>query len=452
MANPKKNINDVVVIIVSALALMSFAFYNNFPLVTGDTGTYISSGMELSVPIDRPITYGLFIRLTSLGISLWLPVFIQSILLSLLSVRLIRNMVGGISWNHLLFIMIIIAIATTGGWYSSHLTPDIFTAILFLAIANLLYATKKGVKILLLLIITIAALMHYSHLIILFLFSSSLLLYALFKKKKNLRSIGLQLISILAISWVTISTVNYKAGNGFAPSPSTHIFLMGKLVENGILQMYLDDNCNNKNYKLCSYKDSLGTVAWEFVWNQDSPIQKTGGWEANRKEDKLILKAIITTPKYFFLLIYKSIEATLRELALTRTDESLLKPDLFFLEGSRPYIEISNHFMHERNQLAFSKLNEKMLYLHVYNILFTAVIIISSLLVLLTWSDETKKKYAPVYALLITFLIINAFTVANFANVLSRLNSRVIWLLPAINIMVLYNYFRHMHSKKHAGQ
>jgi hypothetical protein len=56
---------------------MSAAFWNGFPFIYPDIGTYLGSGFIPEMPIDRPIAYGLFIFATSLGgLSLWLTIFI----------------------------------------------------------------------------------------------------------------------------------------------------------------------------------------------------------------------------------------------------------------------------------------------------------------------------------------------------------------------------------------
>jgi len=49
-------------VVISTLVLMSGAFYNEFPLITGDSAIYISSGFDGIVPSERPIFYGWFIR------------------------------------------------------------------------------------------------------------------------------------------------------------------------------------------------------------------------------------------------------------------------------------------------------------------------------------------------------------------------------------------------------
>ncbi|MEZ4979591.1 MAG: hypothetical protein R2772_09875 [Chitinophagales bacterium] len=66
--------------LLGPLLLLFPAFYNGYPLVYSDTGTYIQSGMEMLIPNDRPIFYGLFIRIFSLGFSLWLVIYIQALI------------------------------------------------------------------------------------------------------------------------------------------------------------------------------------------------------------------------------------------------------------------------------------------------------------------------------------------------------------------------------------
>ena len=67
----------------ATLALLIAALWNGYPLVYSDTSAYLASGFLLETPIDRPITYGLFMRVCSLnGFSLGLVVLAQAMLLA----------------------------------------------------------------------------------------------------------------------------------------------------------------------------------------------------------------------------------------------------------------------------------------------------------------------------------------------------------------------------------
>src|ERR1044072_6937837 len=78
----RNKISDLFIILLGAIVLCSHAIYNGFPLVYPDTGTYISACFEHFLPRDRPLVYSFFIRHVSLATSTWIPVFLQSAIIS----------------------------------------------------------------------------------------------------------------------------------------------------------------------------------------------------------------------------------------------------------------------------------------------------------------------------------------------------------------------------------
>ena len=68
--------------LIATLLLLTAALFNGYPLVFSDSGTYVFSGWEMKVPVDRPIIYGIFLRVVSAGFSLWLPVMVQCFVLA----------------------------------------------------------------------------------------------------------------------------------------------------------------------------------------------------------------------------------------------------------------------------------------------------------------------------------------------------------------------------------
>jgi hypothetical protein len=82
-------------LLLGSLVLISAGIYNGFPLVTSDSGTYINSAIQLTVPDDRPITYGLFILITGFKKSLWFVIFTQGLLLAWLLLSYIKLYVPG---------------------------------------------------------------------------------------------------------------------------------------------------------------------------------------------------------------------------------------------------------------------------------------------------------------------------------------------------------------------
>ena len=84
-----------------------------------------------------------------------------------------------------------------------------------------------------------------------------------------------------------------------------------------------------------------------------------------------------------------------------------------------------------------------------YNLIYWAFVIISSVLALLYWEKmKSEPLFVICYLLLGLFLVSNAFVTANFANVLARLQSRVVWMLPFINLLFLMRVW-FVRSKEH---
>lgn len=427
-----------------ALSLISLlgaylAFYNGYPLVTSDSGAYINNGFEIYLPADRPITYSLFLRVASLSYSLWLPIVLQSLLTTTLVCRLTYLLLGAkhFSLNSFTLIAVTLIGATPMSWYISQLMPDIFTAILI--INTLLYFIEdlKKAKIVYLFLIFSTALMHNSNLLILLICAMLICVYTFFKVKEQLKN-ALKLVGIACFSLFFMASLHAVTGNGFTLSKASHVFLIGKLCENGLLKTYLDKNCAKNNYQLCTYKDNLPKVAWAFVWNEGSPLYKMGGWEATKTEYKQILKDIALSPTLYPALAYKSIEHTLRQLTQIQVGDGLFA----YKENTNPFWKVQQYYPHELPEYLTSKQNASSLDWDNYNLLYYFFLLFSTIIVLLfTVKYPLSTPFIHAYFLVILFFVINAFITANFANVLARLSSRIIWLLPLINIIYLTKYW-----------
>src|SRR5256885_2067744 len=89
------NYKFITAVVIGALLLMSDAFYNGCPIVNSDTSTYLASGFELETPFDRPIPYGLFIRVFSFnGAPLWTVIFFQACVISYLILLIFKKVLG----------------------------------------------------------------------------------------------------------------------------------------------------------------------------------------------------------------------------------------------------------------------------------------------------------------------------------------------------------------------
>ncbi len=430
----------ILFVVLGALCLMLDAFYNGYPLVYSDTSTYLASGFELQTPVDRPITYGLFIRLTSLnGLTLWTVIFVQSLLLSYLVFLLIKHfseekpyLLKG------LLIVLFLSLFTGISWSASQLIADIFTPIALLSLSLILFGDiTKRTRILLSLLYLITVSMHVSHVMLFsLLLIISYLLKRLLVQKEQMKLLRLRIGLLLLLTVSAILTM------GSAISKSKDVFMMGAMVEQGITKKYLDDNCAMKHYKICAYKDSLPKTLNAFVWDTNSVFYKTGGWSAeNRSEYHDIIMSTFTQPKYIKLHIIASIKAAAQQLLSFGIGDGNGK----FSNGTVLYGRIGKYVDRDLSDYAASKQNQSGFpAIAVWNKLYDitiAVSVICLLLILIAKRKRIPYQLNPILIILSVGIVLNAWDTATFSCVAERFGCKMMWLIPFMLVLTLYSLF-----------
>jgi hypothetical protein len=437
----------VLLCICSTFGLMTICFYNRYPFYDGDTHSYLYTAFHTDLPIERPPFYGKFIRLTSLWTSLWFTIFSQCLILAYLLVRYISLLNPGKSVLRFgMLSMLSIVGFTCVSWVCTYLCPDIFGGILLMGILLYLFDKNPGRihSILYLAIILFGALVHNSHFLIIVLFSVSILIYALIRKYKPWLKKGLTLLSVAALTYLSICTLNYRYGRGFTFSPASQLFIVAKFASNGILKTYLDDNCEKKNLKLCACKDEITPYPWEFMWPAPSTqLSKIGVWDSSSREFKGIVKDIFTTPKYLKMYLVKSFFTTFQQFCEIQVEKPLYRPTNTPANG---YFNI--YFSDEYNDFLASRQNNNTLDPSGFNMVYYLFFALSSLWVLLLYAQSKNKEIALIYGCILVFFLINAYVTANFSTVCFRFQYRVFWILPATNAILILKYLQERYKDR----
>ena len=423
----------IIFVFLGALCLMTDAFYNGFPIVYSDTSTYIASGFEWETPFDRPITYGLFLRLFSLnGLSLWFVVFFQSLILSYLVFLLVKVVTDNKSFLKFgLLTLVFLSLFTGVSWTVSQLMPDIFTSIALLCTSLILLGSfKKSTLILLYALFFISIAMHLSHVLLFGIILMGLLSLQKFILPATARlKLNKRIFLMLVLTVVSVVTM------GSAMSKSKHVFFMGAMVEHGIVKKYLGDYCDSKQYKLCAYKDSLPNRAYEFVWDEKSPFYKIGGWKETKREFNEIIYGTLTDPKYIFMHVMESLKATVQQLMRFSIGDG----NGSFLEGLPLHKRVSTYFPRDLNAFTSSKQNQLQWgSLKNINFLFEISIVLSVLLILFLLIRFEQMQKGILKGLAILFfmgIILNAWDCGTFANAIDRLGCKMIWLIPFMALL-----------------
>ncbi len=440
-------------LLLTSLLCIVAALYNGFPLVTSDTGTYLSSALDFKVPYDRPVTYGLFIRLTGLHFSYWLIIWAQSLLLAALLLRCVSAFAPRLGWAGKLVLLGLLTWGTGFSWYCSQLMPDIFTAIGMLAL-GLLVLGKFRTRLeqaALLLALLLAAMMHNSNLLSLSLTALGFGILAwqqrLFARQLVSRWHWRLATATVLASWVVLPTLNAALGGGFVVSKGAPVFLVARLIEAGVVDHYLDDHCGDaKAPWLCAARNQLPSDAMAFLWDANSPYNKSGGLEANLTAYRYIVRDIATSPRYYPQLATMAVQSTLRQLTHIGHGDGLGA----YRENSNPYWKIPEVIPYEMKPYLSSLQNHEALHFeditqrsYATHLLALAVLVVA---IGAGYQRRIAGALVPTLLLLSVWVlgvVANAFATGALANIADRLQGRVAWLLPLGALLLLAEWLPH---------
>jgi len=216
---------NIIIVIFGAVILCFAGFNNKFPLLTADTGVYINSGFNRTVPFHRTAMYGLFIAHSSWGRSIWLVVFSQALILSLILFYYFRYFSQNANYTvfylaYLFFITFCMSASVT----ASTIDPGVFASITLLCTWLLLFAKNLTRRDFVIIAITtvISSGMAVSHLLTVMLITIIYGVRLLFAKRRQFLGIietSLKRIiitgSLVFTTCLLVSVVHFSLGGGF---------------------------------------------------------------------------------------------------------------------------------------------------------------------------------------------------------------------------------------------
>jgi len=243
------------------------ALLNHYPIMFSDVGGLLSMGHEPEIGWDKPWLYGPLLRLTDLGLTLWLPVLAQGVLVSHVLWLLQKGTIGALAWRHML-LCAVLAAGTAAPWFTALLMPDIFAPITVLSLFLLGFATPGALsrpeRLWLLALAAVAIAVHLAHLII----ACGCLGVIGLLRWRRLPAAGTPLAAALA--WLVITNL---IGNGvLGVSPYGSIFALARLQADGPAALYLKQVCPDAGYRLCAWADQLPEDSDKFLWDPDGPV------------------------------------------------------------------------------------------------------------------------------------------------------------------------------------
>ena len=413
-------------VVLGALILSWPAVYNGCPLIYTDTGTYMESAFTLHVPADRPIGYSLFIRLAGAGRSLWPVVFCQSLILAFLLQRLLRRVAPRCEIRGFVLSCALLAALTGLPWVMGTVFADAFTPAFLLSLLLLLLpggcvAETAACAA----IFVLANSTHATHLLV-----STLILAALGGVRLAFRSspcrYGLAVL-LLAVSWLSVPALNVALGGGFHISHAGNVIVMGRMWENGILNRFLDEHCAEKKYALCEYRGEVRGHSGYFLWNPQSPLYRTGGWQAPHDEYGRIIRESLAD--YPLMWIEESARSTLSQLGAFDAGGAGAP----LSTRTWAYRVMERRFPEEFPRFLSSRQQRCALHLRFFRLVQYAAVLVSLGLItggMVFGRPAADRLFRFILCFAAMAIVANAAVCASISASDDRYGARVIWLIP----------------------
>jgi hypothetical protein len=288
---------------VLALALLCLpALWNGFPLIFDDVGGYLERWPTGTLGLGRSAVYGLLLWSTR-----WAS-FVPIVLLQALVTTFVVDCalkVFDVRRSPWTLLGTIAAIVATSGaaFFTSKVIPDSWAAPAVLALHLLAWhidSLSKFETAALAVIVAIAGASHMATLGVLAGLSildaiAWLVRHRLCVAPRGLPVAMAAMWSGLALLLVTDATV---AGR-FVLTPGGNVFLLGRLLEDGMLGKILAEECPRSDWQLCSFRNELPTYAEAFIWDANSPLWKLGNADNPRVRTEIasiIVRSLLNHP------------------------------------------------------------------------------------------------------------------------------------------------------------
>jgi hypothetical protein len=184
--------------------------------------------------------------------------------------------------------------ALTGiGWYVGQIEPDCFTPLVVLGSYLLLFraaALPRWSRMVTLGVTALAVACHPSHLgLIGGLLICAALLRILRRRLPDFpRPRLVPALSALLLSLAMVVAANYAFTRAIFVSRAGSVFLLARLMQDGIVQRLMADTCPRDGspapYTLCAWQGHMPRNANAWLWGEHSPFRVLGGFQRSNGE------------------------------------------------------------------------------------------------------------------------------------------------------------------------
>lgn len=439
-----------------ALLLLWPALYNRFPLIFPDSGAYLAVAWGSFWTFDRSGFYGLFLKVFSALPALWglwAGLVAQAFAIGAVLLLAVRALIPRSSPAVVCAIILLTTMTTSLPWHSAQLMPDAFTGpcILLTWLAVSRDPDDSGAPSLWLGVLA-AGLMHYTHLGIVPVAAAAALI-AQSLCGAPMRGVAKRAF-VAAMVTVLIALGQFTA-NGlllhrWSTTPAGPVFLFARLHEDGIVQPWLARHCGSDGpVELCNLAPSLPRDSQKLLWGQKSPLdqllwqdfQKPSAQQLVGEMRTAAIGSIIEHPVAFTKIAAESTADQLVHFA-PLDDEC---PDVCTSPSSAVYDRVRAMHPELLPEFLSTRQARGTIPKHAIQAIVMPVQILSIVLLIPFLAFARLRQDGRALSLLMAVvagLIANAALAGVLSDVHDRYQSRVVWLVPLVELIIAVSWLR----------
>jgi len=433
---------------VAVFLLLVPAVWNGFPFLFFDTGSYLARPFDATIAAGRSMIYGLWLTAGAFGY-FWPVVVAQSALTVWIVALMLKNHRLGGKPMMLVVLVALLCVATAVPWLAGQLMPDLFAGLSVLAFYLLVFRSKplacdervapraetltRWERIGIAGVIAFAAASHNATLAVLLILLVTFAAIRLLHRSEFLPWAGLRRAALaIAFGMALVPGANLAVTGQLAWAPGGVAFPFSRLVQDGIVQRFLVDNCHKgeERYVLCAHLDRLPPTGDDFLWHQglDGPFVQVGGFlDGGSEMAAIAAKSLVQYPS---LHIATALLATAQQLVMVKTGDGFVMYvwDTYGeIERIFPQVVAFSHTALQRyGLLHFEKVN----FLH--EPLALASLFLLPFLLFFTYRERELRELGPLAAAITLGLLANAFVCGVFSGPHDRYGARMIWIATLV--------------------
>jgi len=424
-------LTDRLVAAAATLMLLLPALWNGFPLLEYDTGGYLARWYEGYLVPSRPAPYGLLLNAGSL-FDFWPVVLLQAVL-TVWVVNLTMRLCGlGKRPFVRLTLFAALTVATTLPFLTSVLLTDIFAGLAVLALYLLAVKSDRPADHLsrrerggLIVLIGFAAATHSATLLLTIALGVALMLVSLLWPRLVARAALPRIALSLVVGLAILLSANFTVARRItAFTPGGYGIVFGRLLQDGIVQKFLDEHCQTPRFRLCAHRQELPRDADLFLWGGDL-FNSLGRFDGLGEEMRsIVLESIAAYP---WLQIKSAVLAAARQVVTVRSGEGVLNSiwhTYGMIEDHTPWnVPAMRAARQQHGEVSFETINR----LHEPVALLAMLLLLVPLAGFIRRPPRDGERLAALVALAI---LANAAILGPLSNPHDRYGARIVWLAP----------------------